>query len=73
MGLKYGDVYAGNSKISRFFFFKFEKKMKLFTEREEHKQFLEGLKLHSIFMNQQVVSVKWWMMGFGKRTYSLYD
>ena len=47
--------------------------MKLFTEREEHKQFLEGLKLHSIFMNQQVVSVKWWMMGFGKRTYSLYD
>lgn len=53
MGLRDSDIYAGNSKRSRIFL-NFEEKVKVFTEREEHKQLLEGLNIHSIFINQQI-------------------
>lgn len=41
-------------------FLNFEEKVKVFSEREEHKQ------LHSIFKNQQVEQFRWWMTGIGK-------
>lgn len=72
MGLRDGDIYAENWKMSRIFL-NFEEKMKVFSEREQHKQLLEILKLHSIFKNQRIGQVRWWMTGLGKRNYSVWS